>query len=410
MSHTLLINPTAMEAGLLAAAKARALPPARGAAFEAFAKTGLPHKRMEAWKWTDLRQFLRDELAPSAPEDGVIAPSAFSGVGAFEITIMNGAAEWSGERPRGLTITQARADIPLTPLAADHPLANLALALSETRLDIFVEPGAHIDRPILIRRMAGPGASHAQARLSVGPGASVTVIESFDGAGKYFANSVTEFHLGDGAALTRFVLQDGSDEGVETSLWTGELDGDAVFSAAALLLGAKACRFETRLHCRGDGARLDLKSASALGRARHADATSLVIHDAEDCTTRQLHKSALKDRARGVFQGKFLVERGAQKTDAQMNANALLLSEKAEADHKPELEIYADDVQCAHGATSGALDEDALFYMRQRGLDEEAAKTLLIEAFLGDVFSGIAHSGVHAVFERRLKHWLGGAQ
>lgn len=409
MNKTLLINPTAMEAGLLAAAKARAFDPSRAAAFEAFARTGMPHRRMEAWKWTDLRQYLRDEL-PAAADNDVIAPSVFAGLGAFEIAIMNGAAEWAGEYPKGLTVEMSADPAPLSSLAADHPLANLALAMSDTRLDIVVEPGAEIEKPILIRRIAGPGAAHAQARLVVGAGAKLTVIESFDGVGAYFSNSVTEVHLGEGASLARFVLQDGSEEGVETSLWTGEIDGAAKFESSGLCFGAKACRLETRLHCRGDGVRVDLKSASALSGLRHADATSLVIHDAEGCETRQLHKSALRHRARGVFQGKFLVERGAQKADARMNAHALLLSDGAEASHKPELEIYADDVECAHGSTSGALDEDALFYMRQRGLSDAAAKNLLIEAFLGDVFSDIAHPGVHSVYEHRLKHWLGGGK
>ena len=116
-----------------------------------------------------------------------------------------------------------------------------------------------------------------------------------------------------------------------------------------------------------------------------------------------------RDRGRNIFQGKFHVERSAQKTDARMTANALLLSDGAEANHKPELEIYADDVECAHGSTSGALDADALFYLRQRGLDEDAARALLIEAFLGEVIDGIDVDGVRDVFRARVNSWLEGA-
>jgi Fe-S cluster assembly protein SufD len=148
-----------------------------------------------------------------------------------------------------------------------------------------------------------------------------------------------------------------------------------------------------------------MRSAAALSGARHADQTSLVAFNAVGGRTRQIHRAALKDRTRGVFQGKFLVARGSQQTDAEMNAGALLLSDAAEANHKPELEIYADDVKCAHGSTAGALDDDALFYMRQRGLSEHAARALLIEAFLGEVFDGLP-AGIEHILRGQLSRWL----
>ena len=408
MSSTLLINPTAMEAGLLAAAKARALEGPREAAFDAFAKTGLPHKRIEGWKWTDIRSVLREDLKLAEPDNDVIAPSLFGGVKPFEITIMNGAAEWD-EAPAGFTISRMDAAA-LSPLAADHSLASLAAAMAGKVVDIKIGAGAHVDRPILIRRIAGPGAVHGRVRVTLGDGARATLIESFDGVGRYFSNSVAEASLGDGTTLTRFILQDGSDEGVETAVFAATIGDASNYHQVALLLGAKAARIETRIAAKGQGARIDLKSASALSGARHADATSLILHEGQGVATRQVHKSALRDQARGVFQGKFHVARGAQKTDARMTANALLLSDGAEADHKPELEIYADDVECAHGSTAGALDEDALFYLRQRGLDNAAARALLVEAFLGEVFSEIEHPGIQSVFHHRLAHWLRAAQ
>ena len=146
---------------------------------------------------------------------------------------------------------------------------------------------------------------------------------------------------------------------------------------------------------------------SALAAARHADATSLISFNATGCETRQLHRAAIRDRARGVFQGKFLVARGSQKTDAEMNAGALLLADTAEANHKPELEIYADDVKCAHGSTAGALDAEAIFYMRQRGLSEHAARALLVEAFLGEVFDGLP-AGIEHILRGQLSRWLEG--
>ena len=411
MARALLINPTAFEAGLLAAAKARATSPPRLAALEAFAKTGLPHRRLEAWKWTDLRAALREGFPPPEPANDVIAPSIFGGLGAYEITVMNGAAEWTGAPPVGVAISRGAPGEPAPGApapedAGDHPLANLVSAMADERIEITIDEGALIKHPILIRRIAGAGAFHQRARLRIGAGAKIVIIESFDGLGRYFSNSLTEIDLGARASLSRLVLQDGSGEGVEASLAAVRLGPEAEFHQTALLLGAKAARIETRLAYDGAKARATLMSAATLAGARHADFTSHVAHRAEGCLTRQLHKTVLKARARGVFQGKFLVARGAQETDARMRANALLLSESAEAHHKPELEIYADHVECAHGSTIGALDENALFYLRSRGLDDEAARALLNEAFLGEVLDDMPHPAIAHIFRQRIAHWL----
>ena len=171
-------------------------------------------------------------------------------------------------------------------------------------------------------------------------------------------------------------------------------------------LGAKLSRNETHLQFNGTGAHASLNSAALLSGARHSDFTTNVRHRAESCQARQIHKGVARDSARNVFQGKFHVDRAAQKTDAQMTANALLLSDRAEANHKPELEIYADDVECAHGSTAGALDEDALFYLRQRGLSEETARGLLIEAFIGEVIDGVEDEKLRFVLQSRVHQWL----
>ncbi len=202
------------------------------------------------------------------------------------------------------------------------------------------------------------------------------------------------------------MVQNAGEAGVETAFSTVTLAKGAAIDQTALAFGGKAARLETRIVHDGAGARASLKSAIATTGARHADLTSLVRHDAANCQTRQLHRSALKDRSRGVFQGKFFVSRGAQKTDAQMSAGALLLSDMAEANSKPELEIYADDVKCSHGSTAGALDENAIFYMRQRGLDEHGARALLIEAFLGEIFDGGLHAGIEHILRGRVARWL----
>jgi Fe-S cluster assembly protein SufD len=343
-----------------------------------------------------VRAALREDMAPASEE--VIAPSVFANAGPLEILIMNGRADIPSAAPNGVTMRVDSASG-----AAGHPLADLAAALGHETLLIDIE--GDIAQPILLRRIAGAGSVHGLARVRLAPGARATIIESFDGAGAFFSNSVTEYDVGAGANLTRIVRQVASEAGVETSFAPVRLEQGAQLDQTALLFGGKLVRMETRVVCAGADARVSMRSAAALSGARHADATSLVEHKATGAETRQLHRAAIKDRARGVFQGKFLVARGAQKTDAEMNAGALLLSDTAEANHKPELEIYADDVKCAHGSTAGALDGNALFYMRQRGLSETEACALLIEAFLGEVFDGLP-AGIEHILRGQLGRWL----
>jgi Fe-S cluster assembly protein SufD len=388
---------TAFETAL--AERAATLSPVRAAAFAGF--KGAPHRRLEAWKWTDMRAALREPL-PEAGGDGVIAPSIFANAGPFEITVMNGRSEMA-DAPADARITIDEGGA-IPALAEDHALAPLATAFA--REELVIDIMGPVAPPILIRRIAGAGAVHHRARIRFAAGASATIIESHDGAGSYFANSLTDYEVGAGAKLTRVVLQNAADAGVEASLAAVRLAAGARLEMTTLAFGAKLARLETHIAVEGAGACIHARSAAALSDARHADVTSLVRFEAEGCEARQTHRAALKDRARGVFQGKFYVARGARKTDAHMNAGALLLSDEAEANHKPELEIYADDVQCAHGATSGALDADAIFYMRQRGLDGALARMLLIDAFLAAAFDHDLHAGLEHILRGRVSRWL----
>jgi Fe-S cluster assembly protein SufD len=314
---------------------------------------------------------------------------------------MNGGVEIPERAPPGVAIGVERACAE----TSDHPLARLAAALTKETLVIDID--GEVAQPILIRRVAGAGAVHARAEVRLAQGASATVIESFDGAGAFFSNSAIRYDIGARGALTRIIRQNAGEAGVETAFAAIGLGEAARLDQTALLFGGKMARMETSIACEGGDTRVSLRSAAALSGARHVDATSLVAHRAIGGQTRQLHRAALKDRARGVFQGKFLVARSGQKTDAEMNAGALLLSDMAEANHKPELEIYADDVKCAHGSTAGALDENAIFYMRQRGLSEHGARALLVEAFLGEVFDALP-AGIEHILRGQLSRWLEG--
>lgn len=413
MAHPLLLNPTTYEAGLMSALMTRQSDgEARKVLFENFAKTGLPHRRMEAWKWTDLRNALSNDgneeiSGPADAQASFQGPSRFSNVGAFTITLDKDGAHWGSNVPAGVTLRVTDQVANLQAIVADHPMATLNASMAHETIIIAIARDTMVHAPIHIRRTAERSGHHARILLSLDDGASASLLETLEETDTHFFDNVlTEIRMGEGAHLSRTLYCDGGDHGVDMSLCAVELDASARFSQYALLNGAKSARAETRIHFTGEGAEASLFSASMLGGHRHSDQTSHIIHDAENCVTTQQHKSVLRDNATGVFQGKFLVERSGQKTDANMQANAMLLSDRATVNHKPELEIYADDVECAHGSTSGALDEDAIFYMRQRGLSEAEARSLLVEAFLAEIFDEMDNEGFAEIFRDRALNWL----
>jgi Fe-S cluster assembly protein SufD len=223
-------------------------------------------------------------------------------------------------------------------------------------------------------------------------------LESHEGFGQaYVSDLAISLKIGSGATVERVAILNDSAEAISVVTATVDLGANATLNQTVLTTGAKRQRFETHVSHPGQGASVRLDGVYQLGDARHSDQTTVVTHKGEGGTTNQLTKGAVRDNARAVFQGKITVERGADQTDARMGHHALILSERAEIDAKPELEIYADDVSCAHGNTVGALDEEALFYIRSRGVPLEEARALLISAFVGEVTDRISHEGARQV-------------
>ena len=377
------LNPTAMEAALAAAARARGEAP-----------FPLPHRRVEAWRWSDLRAALRDMPPPS--QGAAAGLSIFSSKGVAEIRVADGKIEIPDEI-KGARLAQSQ-----RPLESAHVLARLAnlYAAQTLEIDIAATPA----RPLLIRRIAGAGGAHARMSLRVAPGASLLVIETIESAADAFNNGAIAYEVGAGASLERIVLQEGAPDAIATALASVRLERGAKFQQRALLFGASLARFETRIDAGAD-AEIDIAAAMLVDGSRHADATSHIDFAGRGAKARQLHRAVIADRGRAIFQGKFHVAREGQQTDAAMNAAALLLSEGGEWNAKPELEIYADDVQCAHGASAGAIDRDALFYLRQRGLSERAARALLIEAFIAAMFDGVANAAIGETLRQRALAW-----
>ena len=319
----------------------------------------LPGRRDEAWRWTDLRGVVRT-LPPASGEAQAATEGPLAAVGVIrEVRVLNGRAD----------------------------AAALRLGDGETVALRFVSSGA--------------GAHACELQVSVAAGASAVLLESYEGEGAYVAAADLDIRLGEGASLERIVVQADSAEGVSVSTADVHLAARARFAQTVATDGARLQRHETRLVHPGEGAEVRMDAVYVL-RDRHADLTTVVEHRGIDGATSQMAKGVAAGRARAVFQGRIVVAPGADGTDARLRHDALLLNEGAEVNSKPELEIYADDVQCAHGNTVGALDDEQLFYIRSRGIGEAEAKALLMRAFLGEVVERVQHEGAR----ESLAAWL----
>ncbi len=240
-------------------------------------------------------------------------------------------------------------------------------------------------------------------------GAELTIVERHEGAGSYWKNMVTDIQVGANARLHHIRIQDDSAEAVNTNMVNISLGRDAIYDSFTLNIGGKLTRHEIHARIIGENAELSLNGVNLLQGEQHGDTTILIEHEAPHCRSNQFYRSILNGKARGVFQGKIHVHQAAQKTDGYQLANAILLSETSEMDTKPELEIYADDVKCSHGATTGQLDEEPVFYLRSRGLSEKQARELLIQAFVDEVVDKIADETVQSAVRERTGQWLSGA-
>jgi Fe-S cluster assembly protein SufD len=312
----------------------------------------LPGKRDEAWRWTDLRGLIRKLPPPSEPFSADVGAGPFDALATERRVIVNGRGADPIEISRGKTaIVAAR----------------------------FVSRGA--------------GVHVARLNVIVGTDARLVLLESYESDDASISQAALTITLHPGARIERILLALDHPEAVSVSQAEVIHAPRARFVQTVLTSGARRQRLETRVQHPGGKAELRLDGVYLLADKRHSDQTTIVTHAGPDGVTAQLTKGVVRDQARAVFQGRIVVEEGADKTDARMGHHALILSDRAEVDAKPELEIYADDVACAHGNTVGALDVDALFYARQRGMAEAEARALLTEAFIGQVIDRIEHEG-----------------
>jgi Fe-S cluster assembly protein SufD len=391
----------------------------RAVAAASFVAAGLPHGKIEEWRFTSLQELVPNALvpAPRAGGDGALAASAGVPAGEARLVLVNGrlreelsatgglpagvvamglARAWS-ERPELVRGRLGRhADL------ERHPFAALNTALMEDGVLIHVPAGAVVERPIhlvFVTDAAGAAVmSHPRVLIVAGEGARFAVAEHWLGtdADLYVANGVAELQLADGAEVEHYTLQAQGPRAFHFGALFTEQGAGAKLRLHGLSLGARLSRTDIHSRLAGEGGSIDLTGLSMLGGRQLSDVHSIVEHAVPGCQTVESFKAILDDSARGVFAGRIRVLPGAQKTQAHQQSSSLLLSEDALIDTMPQLEIFADDVKCGHGGAVGQLDANALFYLRTRGLDASTARALLIYAFAAEMVDRVGPASVRA--------------
>jgi Fe-S cluster assembly protein SufD len=288
-----------------------------------------------------------------------------------------------------------------------QPLAALNTAFLADGYVLRLGDGARLDRPLEITFLNGNGLSQPHNLIIAGANSQATVIEHHIANGEsYIANSVTRACIGDGANIARYKLQREADAAQHYALFDARIGRDARLANFELSAGAAVAHSTSRIDLAEPGADLRLDGIYLGQRRQETASVTTITHSAGDTASSEIYKGVLDDQARAVFQGKISVRPDAQRINGQQLNKTLLLSDQAEIDTKPELEILADDVKCSHGATAGELDENALFYLRSRGIPEGVARGMLIEAFLGEVTERIAHEQVRDAVAAIARNWL----
>jgi Fe-S cluster assembly protein SufD len=383
---------------------------ARDAAFRRFLARGFPTTREEEWRHTNVSPIAALALGRppvTVPAATAVEPYLFGGLG-YRLVLVNGRLSRplssAGAPPPGVTV-QTLADLgdaaPADRLPLDaRPFADLNDAFHEDVVVVRIAPRTVVAEPLhLLSLTAGdePGVLVApRLVVQVGEGAEVSLIESYAGLGDRPAltSAVTEIRLDPSAVVDHVKMQREPESAFHVASVTVQLGRSAAFASRALTLGGRIARNDITAVLAGEGAECTLNGLYVATGDSLVDTHTTIDHAMPHCPSHEVYKGILGGRSRAVFNGKIIVRPDAQKTDAKQTNRALLLTDEAQINTKPQLEIFADDVKCTHGAAIGQLDDDAMFYLRARGIDQVAARNLLIHAFAGDVLDGIRQAAV----------------
>ena len=387
---------------------------ARDAAFQRFLDRGFPTTRDEEWRFTNVAPiadtpFVRARAA--AVDPGALQPYRFAGLPT--IVVVNGRLVESDALPAGVTLTTLSAlgwAMPSSAArthAAANPFVDLNAAFFEDGIVLLVAPKTVVADPIHVLAVSAAGADPAMASprliVHVGERSELSIVESYAGVGGVaLTNAVTELTLEPDAVVHHVKVQRELPSAFHVASLFVELGRASTLTSHAVTLGGRIARNDIVAELAGEGAECTLNGLYLADGDALVDTHTVIDHAQPHCPSHEVYKGILAGRARAVFNGKIIVRPDAQKTDAKQTNKALLLTDHAQINTKPQLEIFADDVKCTHGAAIGQLDEDALFYLRARGIGESDARSLLIHAFAGDVLGGITIGAVR----ERVRHLM----
>lgn len=404
---------------LIAAAESQAGKPSpwsslRARGLAAHKALGLPTAKDEAWKYTPIRPLLAQRFELGATQE-VTLPARWR-ADSFRIVLVNGvlARDLSDQdTPAGLTISDS-GDLGSIARIEEHTFAALATALIEAPLVVKIASGAEVDRLIEVVHVAtGAGKSSApRVAIVAGAGSVATVVETYatSGPGPTLTLPVTEATIQEGARLEHIKVQIESDEAFHIGLWEARQEAGSEYKAYNIAFGGKLARTDQGIYIAGENAVTRLDGVVVANGEQLLDNHTRLDHAVPNCNSFEIYKQIVDGHATVVFNGQIYVHQDAQKTDAKQTNQALLLSPNATINSKPQLEIFADDVKCTHGATVGQLEDLPLFYMRSRGLPKETAESMLVYAFAAEVLELISDDEVKRSLERLLFTKLGGSE
>ncbi len=389
----------------------------RRAALEALVANGFPTMRDEKWRFTNVDPIARTTFAhpPTVAERRVarseVGEILLGGAPAITVVLVNGrfvpGLSDIGRRPDGVTVqglveaVNDGAEAVERHLAryadpADNPFTALNTAMAHDGVLVQVAPGAVVDVPIHLLYVTTPApepfVAYPRTLVVVGGGARCTLIETYAGLGSdvTWTNAATEVVVGAGARADHYRVQREGGAAYHTAVSQSYQERDSVYSITVFSFGGLMTRHDINVVLDGEAAEATLNGLSVLTGRQHVDYHTTIDHAKPHCNSWEWVNGIYAERSRGVFNGRIIVRRGAQRTDSKQTNNSLLLSEDARADSQPQLEIYADDVKCTHGATLGPIDERAMFYLRSRGLSQVEARNLLTYGFGAEILGGVS--------------------
>lgn len=373
-------------------------------------KAGLPTRKVEAWHYTDLRRLLSsvpafDPTAHAAAAEPVLEGSSV-------LPVLNGVAANTGAIEGATVTTIARllgdggiGDL-LAPADPDDTIGIINSAFVADGFSVAITEGATLAAPLELQNVHAGGQTHSRFAVEAGAKAKATLVERQTGTGEALVSSISHLDVGDGAEIVWVIVQDQPEETSHLGQINIAIGRDAKLTLVIMNAGGRLVRQEIRAVATGEGSEFRLHGVNLLSGRTHCDVTMILDHDAGNTFSTETLRNVVTDRAQGAFQGQIRVARQAQKTDAKMACNTLLLSDEGEFSAKPELEIFADDVACGHGATVTEIDHEHLFYLTARGIDEKTARGLLVRAFVAEVIEELEDEAVVGALETRIDDWF----